>query len=61
MKLRTAETSVDKSLYQLPSVGIANHKAAKADDVHIVVLHPLMGGKVDLSATVIRSFMANPP
>src|SRR6185369_2448431 len=37
---------IDKSFNQFPSQGIANHKAANADDVHIVVFHPLMGGKV---------------
>src|SRR5512133_1236636 len=46
MPFRTAESGVDKRLDQLPGLGIANHKAAKADDVHAVVFHTLVGGKV---------------
>jgi hypothetical protein len=44
--LRAGESRAEKCLQQFPGKGVSHHEASKANDVHIVILNALMGGKI---------------
>jgi hypothetical protein len=60
MTLRTAETGSDKCLDQFPSLGIANYETTKTDDVHVVVFHTLMGGKMFMNQGCVQPIAFTP-
>ncbi len=45
MSLHAAELCMEKRLNQFPCRRKGNHPSAETNDVHIVVFHPLVGGK----------------
>ena len=51
MALQAAEFRGEKSLNQLPCDSVANHEAAEANQVQVVILHSLMRGEIFMDQT----------